>query len=96
MLTHGLCWVHTERLIHKLLPLNDGHREDITQVRDQIWTYYADLKDYKGHPNEDKKTYRKLEVSFWQYLADRHGIGEQTIPPLQGMIAERALLAPGY
>ena len=43
-----------------------------------------------------KKTCRKLGVSFWQYLTDRHGIGEQTIPPLQDMVTERALLAPGY
>ncbi len=43
-----------------------------------------------------KKTCRKLGVSFWQYLTDRHGIGEQSIPPLQDMIAERASLAPGY
>ena len=55
VLIHGLCWVHTERLIHKLLPLNEAHREDIAQVRAQIWAYYADLKDYKNHPDEDKK-----------------------------------------
>jgi hypothetical protein len=43
-----------------------------------------------------KKTCQKLGVSFWQYLTDRHGIGEQTIPLLQDMITERASLAPGY
>lgn len=180
ILIHGLCWVHTERLIHKLLPLNDAHREDIAHIRDQIWTYYSDLKDYKEDPNEEmkisltsrfdiiftqktryetlnqllkrihknktelllvlnrpdiplhtngsetdirdfvkkrkvsggtrsdegrkcrdtfislKKTCRKLGVSFWQYLTDRHGIGEQTIPPLQNIITERASLSPGY
>lgn len=178
VLIHGLCWVHTERLIHKLLPLNDAHREDIAQVRDQIWTYYADLKDYKEHPEKDKKislifrfdtiftqktryqtlnqllkrihqnktelllvlnrpdiplhtngsetdirdfvkkrkvsggtrsdegrkcrdtfislkkTCRKLGVPFWQYLTDRHGIGEQTIPSLPDIITERALACP--
>jgi len=30
-----------------------------------------------------KKTCRKLGVPFWQYLADRHGIGEQTIHPFR-------------
>jgi hypothetical protein len=44
---HGLCWVHSERLVHKLIPLNDAHREDIARVRGQIWSLYADLKDYK-------------------------------------------------
>jgi len=36
-----------------------------------------------------------LDVSFWQFLIDRHGIGQQTIPPLQNLVAKRALLAPG-
>ncbi len=50
LLIHGLCWVHAERLIHKLLPLHDLHREDIARVRDEIWTLYADLKAYKLQP----------------------------------------------
>jgi len=64
ILQHGLCHdlaiVSDDAgqfnvLIHKLLPLNDAHREDIAQVRDQIWTYYAELKSYKEHPTEEKK-----------------------------------------
>lgn len=47
---HGLCWIHAERLIHKMIPLNEWHREDIAKVRDQIWTLYADLKTYKENP----------------------------------------------
>ncbi len=57
VLIHGLCWVHAERLVHKMLPLNDQHREDIARVRDEIWTLYADLKAYKLQPTAtDKKT----------------------------------------
>lgn len=55
VLRHGLCWVHTERLIHKLIPLNETHRQAIAQVRGQVWTLYADLKDYKQQPTEAKK-----------------------------------------
>ena len=55
VLTHGLCWVHAERLIHKMLPLNDQHREDIARVRGQIWTLYADIKSYKVNPLEELK-----------------------------------------
>jgi len=47
---HALCWVHTERLIHKLIPLNDQHRIEIQQVRDKIWTLYRDLKGYQKTP----------------------------------------------
>lgn len=176
VLRHGLCWVHAERLIHKLIPLNDAHRQDIAAVRSQIWSLYADLKAYKTgpspaqaaalrarfkdiftqktrfatlnqtldriHRNRDelllvldcpniplhtngsetdirdyvkkkkvsggtrsdlgrqcrdtftslKKTCRKLGISFWKYLHDRHSnIGD--IPPLSDLIRQRA--SPG-
>lgn len=55
VLTHGLCWVHAERLVHKMLPLNDQHRIDIARVRGQIWDLYADLKSYKARPAEERK-----------------------------------------
>jgi hypothetical protein len=35
-LTHGLCWVHAERLIHKLIPLNEAHRADPQAMRAEI------------------------------------------------------------
>ena len=55
VLIHGLCWVHAERLVHKMLPLNDQHRVDIARVRSQIWALYADLKSYKAQPVEELK-----------------------------------------
>ncbi len=55
VLTHGLCWVHAERLIHKMLPLNEQHRADIAHVRSQVWDLYADLKSYKLAPAEKLK-----------------------------------------
>ena len=51
VLIHALCWVHAERLVHKLIPLNEAHREDIARVRSQIWSLYADLKAYKARPS---------------------------------------------
>ena len=29
ILLHALCWVHTERLIHKMPPLNDTHQQEM-------------------------------------------------------------------
>lgn len=55
VLTHGLCWIHAERLVHMMLPLNDQHRMDLARVRHQIWTLYADLKAYKACPADDLK-----------------------------------------
>jgi Transposase IS66 family len=62
VLIHGLCWVHAERLVHKLLPLNDQHREDIARVRSGIWSLYADLKQYKRRPTLKRK--RELQARF--------------------------------
>lgn len=50
ILQHALCWIHAERLVHKTLPLNEQHRQQIAHVRDQIWGLYADLKAFKGCP----------------------------------------------
>ncbi len=36
ILRHALCWVHAERLVHKLIPLNDQHRQDLARVRGEI------------------------------------------------------------
>jgi len=62
LLLHGLCWVHAERLVHKLIPLNEAHRQDLAQVRSQIWSLYADLKAYKEQPSETAKV--ELEERF--------------------------------
>jgi len=51
ILLHGLCWIHAERLVHKLIPANDLQRDAIARVRDQIWSLYADLKAYKQQPD---------------------------------------------
>jgi len=51
ILLHALCWVHAERLVHKLIPLNDQQRQDQQQVRGEIWDLYADLKAYRRTPD---------------------------------------------
>jgi hypothetical protein len=56
VLTHGLCGVHAERLIHKLIPLNEYHWEDQQTIRGQIWDFYADLKKYKQAPSGGEKS----------------------------------------
>jgi hypothetical protein len=168
---HGLCWVHAERLIHPLLPMNDTHKKAVEDVRAQIWTLYRALKSYKLRPSPTqaqaissrfdnifqqktayvtlnrslrrlyklknklllvlkrpdipihingsegdirdyvkkrkvsggtrsdvgqqcrdtfaslKKTCRKLGLSFWQYLFDRHH--DKLIPPLPVILSDR-------
>lgn len=52
---HGLCWVHAERLIHKLDTFTDQHREAQSRIRALIWWFYRDLKAYCLHPTKPRK-----------------------------------------
>lgn len=47
---HALCWVHAERLVHKLDAFTEQHRAQQQLVRSLIWQLYADLKDYRTSP----------------------------------------------
>src|SRR5271165_4191194 len=48
---HALCWVHAERLIHKLIPANDKQRNAVEVAKRMVWWFYRQLKDYKLAPN---------------------------------------------
>jgi len=47
---HALCWIHAERLVHKLLPATPEQRRAVELVRTLIWWFYADLKAWKRDP----------------------------------------------
>jgi len=47
---HALCWVHAERLVHKLETFTDKHRAAQARVRGLIWNFYASLKAYQFDP----------------------------------------------
>jgi Transposase IS66 family len=53
---HALCWVHAERLVHKLDTFTDQHRAAQTRVRGLIWDFYADLKAYQLKPGKRRAT----------------------------------------
>ena len=55
VLLHALCWIHAERSIHKLVGYNEAQREALTEVRSQIWDFYAELKSYRETPCMWKK-----------------------------------------
>jgi hypothetical protein len=52
---HALCWIHTERLVNKLVGFTEEQRQALEQKRSEIWNYYAQLKEYKLLPDEGKK-----------------------------------------
>src|SRR5579863_9946380 len=68
---HALCWVHAERLVHKLDTFNDRHRAAQTRVRGLVWDFYADLKAYQLKPR--KRPARALRARFDRIFLDRTG-----------------------
>jgi hypothetical protein len=53
---HALCWVHAERLVHKLETFTDQQRRAQQQVRGLIWWFYADLKAYRLYPTSRRRS----------------------------------------
>ncbi|MGH8268775.1 MAG: IS66 family transposase, partial [Steroidobacteraceae bacterium] len=53
---HALCWVHAERLVHKLDAFTDHDRAAQQRVRSLIWNFYADLKAYRANPTAHRRT----------------------------------------
>ncbi len=65
LLCHGLCWVHAERLINKLIPFTEAQRLAIETVQDHIWSLYQDLKSYKTlTPDQQQAQKEVLEARF--------------------------------
>jgi len=52
---HALCWVHAERLVHKLDTFTDLHRTAQQRMRKLIWNFYADLKLYRANPSKNRR-----------------------------------------
>jgi Transposase IS66 family len=52
---HALCWVHAERLVHKLDAITDLHYAAQQRARSLIWWYYRDLKAYRCDPTAPHK-----------------------------------------
>jgi hypothetical protein len=61
---HALCWVHAERHVHRLIANTEAERAVIQECRDQIWSLYRALLDYKACPSGEKSV--QLEAEFDQ------------------------------
>ena len=59
---HGLCWLHAERVVARLIPLTKREQRAYDKARDSIWHYYQRLKAYRDVPTEQKK--QRLEKRF--------------------------------
>lgn len=68
---HALCWVHAERLVHKLDTFTDRQHAAQQLVRVLIWWFYADLRAYKRAP--DRRRRHELRVRFDRIFRRRTG-----------------------
>lgn len=61
---HALCWIHTERLVHKLDTFTEHQRTAQQQMRSLIWHFYADLKDYRRTPSPLRRTHLRERFDY--------------------------------
>jgi hypothetical protein len=62
MFVHGLCWVHQERNLAKLVPCGPEQCQAHEQVLASIWQLYGELKAYRLAPSPSQV--EKLSASF--------------------------------
>ena len=68
---HALCWVHAERLVHKLDAFTDLHRAAQQRMRALIWRFYDDLKAYRAAPTARRRS--ELRARFDHIFRRRTG-----------------------
>ena len=66
-----MCWVHAERLVHKLLPVTAAQRRAVDLVRQLIWWFYRDLKAWQYQP--DRRRAASLRTRFERIFRRRTG-----------------------
>ena len=66
---HALCWIHAERLVHKLDTFTDDQRAAQQLVRALIGQLYADLKNHRITPTPWQRA--QLSARF-DYIFRRH------------------------
>jgi hypothetical protein len=68
---HALCWVHAERLVHKLDTFTDEQRFAQQHLRRLTWWFYRDLKAYAREPSRRRRS--ELKARFERIFTRRTG-----------------------
>jgi hypothetical protein len=68
---HALCWIHAERLVHRLDTFTERQHTAQQFVRALIWWFYADLKAYRREPDRRRRT--ALRARFDRIFRRRTG-----------------------
>lgn len=76
---HAQCWIHAERLVHKLTPANQIQHQAVEVARRMIWWFYGRLKEYKLAPSPQRA--ESLRAQFRQ-IFDRAKTGYAALDSL--------------
>ena len=87
---HVLCWIHIERSIKKIVPINEKDRLERDSILDQFWDFYRELKEYKKEPSSEKKkhlenrfdeifSFNATEIPLFQALKKIHDCKHQLL-----------------
>jgi hypothetical protein len=68
---HALCWIHAERLVHRLDTFTERQHAAQQLIRALIWWFYADLKAYRRAP--DRRRRYELRARFERIFRRRTG-----------------------
>lgn len=55
LVLHALCWLHAERKLAGIVPINDYQKKIVDDIRGMVWNFYQALKEYKQSPAKDTK-----------------------------------------
>jgi len=85
---HALCWVHAERLVHRLDTFTEAQRAAQQHLRALIWWFYADLKAYRADPSGRRRS--ELRARFERIFRRRTGFVtlDRLLARLRGRKAE--------
>ena len=53
---HGLCWIHAERSIQKIIGFSDYQNQLLEEIKSDIWKLYNDLKTTASNLMKSNKT----------------------------------------
>jgi hypothetical protein len=84
---HGLCWVHGERKIDRLIPLTDRQRTAQKLAQSSFWEIYESLKVYRQAPSEAAS--ESIQAQFKQLCNGKTGYPDLN-DALQLLYAKRA------
>ena len=68
---HAQCWVHAERLLAKVHPVNEQQARAQECCRNWLWAIYDDLKVFKAEPTEENAM--KVRLGFFALIQTRTG-----------------------